>query len=116
MPITLTAAQQTILDNYQASLDHFNNLKDTTQIKKNEIPIIINYRGYTLGSFDSLATCYTGFTSAPTYTFPSWDEEISTKYYSGMTFGKIDIKDFLLLCPLEGFTFPNETRSVTVCA
>jgi hypothetical protein len=32
MPITLTAAQQTILDNYQASLDHFNNLKDTYKV------------------------------------------------------------------------------------
>lgn len=32
MPITLTAAQQTILDNYQASLDHFNNLKDTYNV------------------------------------------------------------------------------------
>jgi hypothetical protein len=32
MPITLTEPQQTILDDYQASLDHFNNLKDTYKV------------------------------------------------------------------------------------
>ena len=32
MPITLTETQQTNLDEYQASLDHFNNLKDTYDV------------------------------------------------------------------------------------
>lgn len=34
MSITLTTTQQTTLDNYQASLDHFNNLKDTYNVYK----------------------------------------------------------------------------------
>jgi hypothetical protein len=102
-------------DFFQTKQDIFSNVEDSVVAKTYETPIVINYRGYTLGSFGSLATCYPGFTSAPTYTFPSWDEEISVKYYSVMTFGMINIKDFVLLSPLEGFTFPNETRSVTVC-
>jgi hypothetical protein len=102
-------------DFFQIRQDILNNVQTAVTAKTYETPIVINYRGYTLGSFSSLDTCYPGFTSAPTYTFPSWDEEISVKYYSGMTFGMINIKDFVLLSPLAGFTFPNETRSVTVC-
>jgi len=102
------------IDFYQIRQDIFNNIDQTIKIVKNEIPIIKNYQGYTLGSNQSLAVCYAGFTS-PTYTFPSWDEEIYSKYYSGMTFGMINIEDFLLLSPLLGYTYPNETRSVTIC-
>ena len=103
------------VDFYQTRQDIFNNLQDSIVIGKNEIPIIKNYRGYTLGSSESLAVCYPGFTSAPTYTFPTWDQEIYDKYYIGMTFGMINIEDFLLLSPISGYTYANEIRSVTTC-
>lgn len=34
MPITLTLEQQTLFDDYQKTLDHFNNLKDTYKVYK----------------------------------------------------------------------------------
>ena len=73
-----------------------------------EIPKIENYTGYTLGSTTTIGYtfgCASGLT-APTYTFPSWDTEISA--YPGISFGRININDFLTLLPLTGYTFPNE--------
>lgn len=89
--------------------DIFNNSYDSLSfITVYEIPKIQNYTGYTLGSTQTLPYtdgCVSGLTSA-TYVFPSWDVEISA--YPGISFGRININDFLTLLPLPGYTFPNE--------
>lgn len=79
----------------------------------NEISTLANYALYTLGSTASIghtfgcSGAYGGVTGYPIYTFPSWDIDISGKYYSGMTFGEINIGDFLYLTPIPGNTYPN---------
>jgi len=89
--------------------DIFNNEYDSLSfITIYEIPKIQNYTGYTLGSTTTIGYtfgCASGLT-APTYVFPSWDVEISQ--IPGISFGNININDFLTLLPLPGFTFPNE--------
>lgn len=72
-----------------------------------EIPLIKNYASYTINSSNSINSnigCSTQFI-APTYTFPSWDDQIST-YPSGFTFGFIKLNDFFTLTKL-GYVSPN---------
>jgi len=75
-----------------------------------EIPLIQNYSKYTIYSNDTInysLGCSTKF-HAPNYVFPSWDEEISN--YSGITFGKIQVKDFFVLTNKQAFeSSPNST-------
>jgi len=75
-----------------------------------EIPLIQNYSKYTIYSNDTVnysLGCSTKF-HAPNYVFPSWDEEISN--YSGITFGKIQVKDFFVLTNKQAFeSSPNST-------
>jgi hypothetical protein len=58
-----------------------------------------------------LAVCSGG--TEPIYTFPYWDKEISA--YPGISFGNINIADFLLLSPAAGYTYLNETRAGITC-
>ena len=101
------------VDFYQPTQDIFNNHNDGFETDKQEIPQIENYLGYTLGSTTSLDVCSGGASSEPIYTFPYWDEEISA--YPGISFGNINIADFLLLSPAAGYTYLNETRAGITC-
>ena len=75
-----------------------------------EIPLIQNYSKYTIYSNNTInysLGCSTKF-HAPNYVFPSWDKEISN--YSGITFGKIQVKDFFVLTNKQAFkSSPNST-------
>lgn len=102
------------LDFFNPVQNIFSNTSETIITEKEEIPQIKNYLGYTFGSSTSLLVCSQGGGSQPTYTFPYWDKEIS-QYSSGLTFGNINIVDFLLLSPGPGFTYLNETRATTSC-
>ena len=102
------------LDFFEIRQDIFNDYNDVFNIEKQEIPQIENYLGYTLGSTTSLAVCSGGASSEPIYTFPYWDKEISL-YPAGISFGNINIADFLLLSPAEGYTYLNETRAGITC-
>jgi len=101
-------------DFFQLRVDVFNNINDGTQIVTNEIPIFANYAVYKLGSTMDIGStfgccaAFGGITGYPAYKFPSWDTEIYSKYYIGMTFGQINIGDFLYLSPRSGVTFVNE--------
>jgi len=99
------------LDFFEIRQDIFNNHNDVFETEKQEIPQIENYLGYTLGSTTSLAVCSVGITAQ--YTFPYWDKEISA--YPGISFGSINIADFLLLSPAAGYTYLNETRAGITC-
>jgi hypothetical protein len=99
------------LDFFEIRQDIFNNHNDVFETDKHEIPQIENYLGYTLGSTTSLAVCSGG--TEPIYTFPYWDKEISA--YPGISFGNINIADFLLLSPAAGYTYLNETRAGITC-
>jgi hypothetical protein len=100
-------------DFFQLRVDIFNNINDGTGVQTNEIPVFANYSVYKLGSTASMGRTFGccgacgGITGYPSYVFPSWDIEIYGKYYEGMTFGQINIGDFLYLSPRNGFTFPN---------
>jgi hypothetical protein len=74
-----------------------------------ETPQIRHYSPYTLNSTTSIGKntgCSLQF-AAPTNVFPSWDSEISQ--YSGISFGKLLIRDFTVLAARAGFTLPNST-------
>lgn len=76
-----------------------------------EIPQIQNYSRYNLYSSQTIGQtfgCQTIF-GAPNYVFPSWDQQISE--YSGITFGKITINDFLNLTGLANVANPNQNLS-----
>jgi hypothetical protein len=100
-------------DFFQVRQDIFNNVSDATSNVKSELPFLANYALYKLGSTASIgytfgcSGAYGGVTGQPIYVFPSWDAEISDKYYPGMSFGEINIGDFLYLTPKEGQSYPN---------
>lgn len=98
------------LDFFQLTQNVFNNTTEVITTTTDEIPVITNYVGYTFGSTTTLARCVLGPGSDPTFVFPTWDKEIS-KYSPGVSFGGINIGDFLLLTPLTGFTHPNDARA-----
>lgn len=98
------------LDFFQKREDIFDNSEEfIIQLPTVEIPIIQFYTGYTLGSSTSLAACE-GSRSGQVnnYVFPSWDVEIST--HPGVTFGNINIGEFLNLMPVSGQPYPNIER------
>ena len=75
-----------------------------------EIPKIKNYTPYVLNSTTTISSstgCSSGLTAA-TYTFPTWDVEIS-QYPIGVSFGTIRVSDFFKLLPGNGYTFQNES-------
>ena len=90
-----------------------NQVNTQSSVVTNEIAVFANYALYTLGSTADIghtfgcSGAYGGVTGYPIYKFPSWDADISGKYYSGMTFGQINIEDFLYLTPVSGYTYPN---------
>lgn len=100
-------------DFFDVRHDIFNQINDISTKIQSELPILANYALYLLGSTASIghtfgcSGAYGGVTGYPIYKFPSWDAEISPKYYSGMSFGQINIGDFLYLSPVEGSTYPN---------
>ena len=102
-------------DFFQLRFDLFNDLKDSVSIEESETPILANYALYLLGSTVSIghtfgcSGAYGGVTGSPIYTFPSWDQEISSKYVAGMSFGEININDFLYLRPNSGDPYPNSS-------
>jgi hypothetical protein len=106
-------------DFYNVRQDIFNNIFDSSSVSKYEIPIIKNYAMYSILTSSSPNVCdtcndiATGVTGPP-HVFPSWDDEISTKYYSGMTFGMINIGDFLRLTSISD-NYPNDGISCTGC-
>jgi|688.fasta_scaffold69572_2 hypothetical protein len=108
-------------DFYDVKHDIFNNLYDESRDVTFELPVIGNYAFYTLFSDQSLSGCcgcsgISGGTDPwPSHRFPSWDEQINTKYYTGMTFGQINIGDFVTLTPASGYTYVNETITCTSC-
>lgn len=108
-------------DFYDLRNDVFNNISDSTSNLIAELPVIGNYAFYNLFSYQSLSGCcgcsgISGGTDPwPSHVFPNWDVEISTKYPVGITFGLINIIDFLKLNPGTGFTFPNETITCSSC-
>lgn len=79
-----------------------------------EIPILVNYYPYTLGSLNSLPKC-TGCTGAlskpgwlyPTFVYPSWDVEIANA--DPANFGSIILKDFFRLNSVPGEFSPNDS-------
>jgi len=100
-------------DFFQLRQDIFNNVSDNDIIISNdeELPLFRNYSMYTIGSTATIGhtfgcTAGLGGVTAPIYVFPSWDVEISAKYYAGMSFGEIMIEDFLSLKPTNG-VYPN---------
>jgi hypothetical protein len=77
-----------------------------------ETTLIQNYSKYTIYSNSTInysLGCSTKF-RAPNYVFPSWDKKISN--YTGITFGKIQIKDFFVLTNRQaGINTPNTLLS-----
>lgn len=108
-------------DFYDVRTDIFNNITDNIGTVIAEIPVIGNYAYYNLFSYESLAGCcgcsgISGSTDFwPSHAFPTWDLEISQKYPIGVTFGSLNIVDFLRLNPSEGVSFPNELRTCNNC-
>jgi hypothetical protein len=107
-------------DFYDVNKNIFNNLYDNTYNVTYEIPVIKNYAVYSLLDSQTLpceSGCSLGVEN-PGYPFqfPSWEEDIFAKYYAGMTFGQINIVDFLKLTPASGFTFVNETSICSNCS
>lgn len=106
-------------DFFQVRHDIFNSINDNASTIQSELPIFANYALYKLGSTASIGYTfgcsggYGGITGYPIYIFPSWDTEISEKYYSGMSFGQINIGDFLYLSPAAGYTYPNSGLKCT---
>lgn len=108
-------------DFYDVRTDIFNNINDEIGTVIAEIPIIGNYAYYNLFSSESLIGCCgcSGISGGedpwPSHVFPTWDLEIYQKYPAGITFGGINIVDFLRLNPGPGGFFPNELRTCTNC-
>lgn len=100
-------------DFFNAKFGSKTTVQNPAVVVTNEISILANYALYTLGSTASIghtfgcSGAYGGVTGYPIYKFPSWDVDIDGKYYTGMTFGQINIGDFLYLTPVPGFTYPN---------
>lgn len=98
------------LDFFQKRQDIFNRVFEEITVTETETPYFKNYALYKIGSTGSilytLGCTLAGITS-PMYRFPSWDKEISEKYYPGMSFGEINISDFFTLSPADGTTFVN---------
>lgn len=100
-------------DFFNPNIKSLNTVVNPVQSSTYEIPIVANYSLYLLGSTANIGPTFGcsaalgGVTGYPLYTFPSWDIDIAGKYYSGMTFGQINIGDFLYLSPETGFTYPN---------
>jgi hypothetical protein len=98
-------------DFYNVRQDIFNNIFNSTGVVKYEIPTIKNYAVYNLLDSETIncALGCSGGTDNPGYPFefPSWDDEISAKYYTGMTFGMINIGDFIRLSSADG-NYPND--------
>ena len=99
------------LDFFQKREDIFDNSEEfIIQLPTVEIPIIQFYTGYTLGSSTSLAACEgRSGGQVNNYVFPSWDVEIAT--HPGVTFGNINIGEFLNLMPVSGQPYPNIERN-----
>jgi hypothetical protein len=82
-------------------------------IENYEIPKVANYYPYNLQSTATLPRC-TGCTGElsfngwkyPTFEYPSWDLEISSK--TPVDFGDITLNDFFTLSPVEGQVWPND--------
>lgn len=108
-------------DFYDVKQDIFNTLYDQSKSVTFELPVIGNYAFYNLFSDQNLQGCCgcSGISGGsdpwPSHKFPSWDEDINPKYYSGMTFGQINIGDFVTLTPAEGFTYVNEKTTCASC-
>ena len=108
-------------DFYDLNYDLFNNSNDNSNNVQYELPVIGNYAFYNLFSYESLSGCCgcSGISSGtlpyPSHVFPNWDAEINAKYYSGMTFGQIQIGDFIKLNAAEGYTYLNSTITCSNC-
>lgn len=108
-------------DFYDVRQDIFNPLFDNLNSISFEEPRIGNYAFYSLLSSGNLAGCcgcsgISGGTDPwPSHRFPLWDEDINPKYYAGMTFGQINIGDFINLRPAEGYTYVNQSISCSAC-
>lgn len=108
-------------DFYDLNYDLFNNANDNSNNVRYELPVIGNYAFYNLFSSSSLPGCCGcagisgGVDPWPSHLFPDWDTEIKAKYYSGMTFGQIQIGDFIKLIPAQGYTYLNMDISCTNC-
>lgn len=106
-------------DFYDVNKDIFNNVYDNSYNVIFEVPVIKNYALYNLLDSETLLCVLgcSGGTDNPGYPFqfPKWDADIFDKYYKGMTFGQINIVDFLKLSPAPGFTFVNEMSSCATC-
>lgn len=105
-------------DFYNVRQDIFNNISDSTSVVKYEIPTIKNYAVYNVLDSETILCGFgcSGPTDNPGYPFefPSWDDEISAKYYTGMTFGMINIGDFIRLSSIDGI-YPNDGKSCADC-
>lgn len=102
------------LDFFNLNQEVFTNIDDATVVVGEEVPLFENYSMYKLGSTATIGytfgcTAGSGGVTAPIYTFPSWDRDIFSKYYTGMTFGMIQVGDFLTLTPRDGYDYPNDT-------
>lgn len=106
-----------MLDFYNIRNDIFDENNISYGVATSELTVIDNYRTYVLGSTQSQAVCFDGAGTTPIYVFPSWDKQISAKYILGMSFGSINIGDFLTLTSPDNnkFDYPNEERVATIC-
>lgn len=107
-------------DFYDVLHDVFSNTGDQSSNLYIELPMIKNYAFYNLFSTQSIiAGCCgcSGSTEKPgrQHVFPYWDVDINTKYPEGISFGQIEIKDFIRLSPAEGFTYLNENKTCVGC-
>lgn len=102
-----------MLDFYNTRNDIFDENIVSYGIVGSEISIIDNYRIYQLGSTQSYGGC-SGGAGTPIYVFPNWDDDIASKYFSGMSFGSINIRDFLTLTNKDN-KYPNNARAEVTC-
>lgn len=100
---------------FETGASFFQNITQVDQQTVYEIPIISNYGLYSILDNSSLEPCFgcAAEGTQPTYKFPSWSKEISTKitngrYPLGVTFGSIYIGDFLQLTVPTGQAYPND--------
>lgn len=94
---------------YQERKDLFNPKNEDFGSLEYEIPLVKYYLEYTFNTNSTITNCTWGW---PQHVFPDWDKDIyvydSQLPAPGVTFGGINIRDFLRLEPLPGGTFPNE--------
>jgi len=106
-------------DFYDVLHDVFSNAGDQSSNVYIELPVIKNYALYDLFDTQSLSGCSgcSGTTDnpGPQHVFPNWDIDIEAKYPEGISFGQIEIKDFIRLSPAVGLTYPNDNKSCTSC-